>query len=92
MWRRDRRKHVPLFASLLYTNGPDMLHALFPALSRYLLLRYGIPAVLAELRLVGLRPRSSIMLSSPRPKMFRSHTLPESAIDYLYSELTCVAW
>jgi GNAT superfamily N-acetyltransferase len=92
MWRRDRRKRLPVFASVLYTSDPAVLHSLFPALSRHLLLRHGIPAVLAELRVVGLRPRSSIMLNSPRPKMFRSRTLPESAIDYLYSELTCVAW
>ena len=92
MWRRDRRKRLPIFASVLYSNEPDVLHALFPALSRHLLLRHGVLAVLAELRVVGLRPRSSIMLNSTRPKMFRSRTLPESAIDYLYSELTCVAW
>jgi hypothetical protein len=92
MWRRDRRKHLPLFASLLYINAPDILHSLFPALLRFLLVRHGIPAVLAELRVVDLRPGWSIMLNSPRPKMFRSPTLPESAIDYLYSELTCVPW
>jgi hypothetical protein len=92
MWRRDRRKRLPLLASVLYTSDPAVLHSLFPALSSHLLIRHGILAVLAELRVVGLRPRLSIMLNSTRPKMFRSRTLPESAIDYLYSELTCVAW
>jgi hypothetical protein len=92
IWRRDRRKHLPLFASLLYINAPDILHSLFPALSRFLLVRHGIPAVLAEFRVVDLRPGWSIMLNSPRSKMFRSLTVPESAIDYLYSELTCVPW
>ena len=92
MWRRDRRKRLPLFASVLYTSHPCVLHSLFPVLARHLFLRHGISAVLAELRVVGLRPRLSIMLNSPRPKMFRSRTIPDSAIDYLYSELTCVAW
>jgi hypothetical protein len=32
------------------------------------------------------------MLSSPRPKMYRSATLEPSQIDDLYSELECVPW
>jgi len=92
IWRHDRRKQLPLFASLLYTSDPDALLALLPALSVHLLRRHGVLAILAELRLIGRQPRSSIMLKKPRPKMFRSQTLSESSIDYLYSELTCVAW
>ena len=41
---------------------------------------------------VGDRPKPSIMLKSPRPKMYRSVDLRPDQIDYLYSELTCVAW
>ena len=47
---------------------------------------------MAELRVVGDRPKPSIMLKSPRPKMYRSAYLCPDQIDYLYSELTCVAW
>jgi hypothetical protein len=92
MFRRDRRKNLPLFASILYVGNPE----LFPTVGRYvfrhLLVRHGIPATLAELRVVGYRPTPSIVLKSPRPKMYRSAGLRPDQIDYLYSELTCVAW
>jgi hypothetical protein len=32
------------------------------------------------------------MLPAPRAKMFRSRDLGPDSIDYLYSELACVAW
>jgi hypothetical protein len=41
---------------------------------------------------VGHRPWPSVSLRSPRRKMFRSTRLASDQIDYLYSELVCVAW
>lgn len=92
IFRRDRRKNLPLFASVLYVTNPRLLAASWRHLGRYLLLRHGIPLTLAELRITAGRPVWSAMLASPRRKMFKSSTVAADHIDYLYSELTCVAW
>jgi hypothetical protein len=92
IYRRDRRKGLPLFASFLHVSNPSLFQVTGGHVRRHLLLRRGIPFTLSELRIVGSRPRLSIMLSAPRPKMYRSPTLRAVDIDYLYSELTCVAW
>ena len=92
IFRKDRRKNLPLFASVLYVGNPKLFRLIARYVFRHLLVRYGIPATLAELRVVGDRPKPSIMLKSPRPKMYRSVGLRSDQIDYLYSELTCVAW
>jgi hypothetical protein len=91
IYRRVRRKRLPIFASLLYVGNPH----LFSHTNRYffghLLLRHGIPFTLSELRVGGHRPVPSVMVKA-RPKMYRSASLSPNQIDYLYSELTCVAW
>ena len=92
IYRRDRRKNLPVFASILYVSNPDLFATAAPELARYLLFRDGILAILAELRIVIHRPKSSFMLSSPRRKMFKSDRLKPEDIDDLYSELVCVAW
>jgi hypothetical protein len=92
MFRKDRRKNLPLFASILYVGNPKLFRTVAKYVFRHLLARHGIAATLAELRVVGDRPKPSIMLKSPRPKMYRSADLRPDQIDYLYSELTCVAW
>jgi|RhiMethySRZTD1v2_1073278.scaffolds.fasta_scaffold440510_2 hypothetical protein len=92
MFRRDRRKRLPLFASILHVGNPKLFRTTARFVFRHLLIRYGILLTMAELRVVGDRPRPSIMLKSPRPKMYRSAYLRSDQIDYLYSELTYVAW
>jgi len=92
VFRRDSRKGLPLFASFIYVSEPALFRVTSGHVQRHLLLRHRIPFTLSELRIVGSRPRLSIMLSSPRPKMYRSPTLGTGDIDYLYSELACVAW
>ena len=92
MFRKDRRKNIPVFASMLYVSDINLLHAMFRPLSRHLLFRHRVLAILAELRVVGRRPRPSITLRAPRRKMYRSTHLQPDQIDYLYSELACVAW
>jgi hypothetical protein len=92
MFRRDRRKGLPLFASILYVGNLELFRTTAKFVFRHLLFRYGIPLTLAELRVAGDRPKPSIRLKSPRPKMYRSAYLCPEQIDYLYSELTCVAW
>lgn len=90
--RRDRRKRLPIFGSILYVSNPDLFHDATRQISRHLLVRHGVLATLAELRVVGPRPRASLMLRNPRPKMFKSDRIVAGQVDYLYSELTSVAW
>jgi hypothetical protein len=92
MFRKVRRKGLPVFAAILYVSNPDMFRRGVPALIRHLLIRHQVLATLAELRIVGHRPRLSVMLRSPRPKMYRSASLEPAQIDDLYSELACVPW
>ena len=93
MFRRDRRRKLPLFASLLYVSRPEVFLSTARLVQRHLLLRHGIPATLVEKRLVGgALPRPAFVVRSPRTKMFRSNALEPDEVDYLYSELTWVAW
>ena len=92
VFRKDRRKNLPLFASILHVSHPDVFRRLARPFGRHLLLRHGAAASLTEQRVVEHRPRWSYGLRSPRQKMFRSARLEPAQIDYLYSELVCVAW
>lgn len=92
IFRRDRRKNLALFASLLYVSNPPLFRETATVFFRYLLVRHRVAATLVELRIVGHRPARSHILRTSRPKMFRSTSLKPSQIDYLYSELTCVPW
>ncbi|SEB56556.1 hypothetical protein SAMN04489844_0542 [Nocardioides exalbidus] len=91
--RRDRRKRMPVFATLLHVSDPAVLARAGHAPYRHLLLRHHTLVTLAEHRVAGRPPRLSRPLRAPRRRMYRSaHQTPASAIDYLYSELTCVPW
>jgi hypothetical protein len=92
VFRRDRRKSLPLFASLIYVGDRVLFRAGQRLVYRHLLLRHGIPFTLVELRVSQSRPRAAVTLRTPRPRMYRSPTLSPDQIDYLYSELACVAW
>jgi hypothetical protein len=87
MFRRERRKRLPLFASILYIGNPVLFRDCAPHFYRYLLLRRGIPATLAEVRVVGHHPARSVMVAGWQ-KMYLSEDLEPAQIDYLYSELT----
>jgi hypothetical protein len=90
--RKDRRRKVPLFASILHVGDPEVFARHQGIVYRHLLLRHGAAATLVEPRVTGRAPRRGRRLASARPKMFRSSSLKAEDIDYLYSELTCVAW
>jgi len=92
VFRKDRRRDLPLFASLLHVSDPDLLRRMARPLACHLLLRHGACATLAERRIVRHKPPGSRPLRSPRKKMFRSKRLQPAQIDYLYSELVCLAW
>jgi hypothetical protein len=91
VFRKDRRKSVPLFASILYVSNPELFRRMARPLARHLLVRHGAAATLVEDRVVE-RPRPSIGLRAQRRKMFRSAYLEPGDIDYFYSELVCVSW
>ena len=92
MFRRVRRKDLPIFAVILHVSNPELFRRAIVPLTRHLLVRHRVLATLAELRIVEHRPRLSLMLPSPRPKMYRSGSLEPPQIDDLYSELVCVPW
>ncbi|QGN35620.1 hypothetical protein GJV80_14890 [Microlunatus sp. Gsoil 973] len=93
VFRRDRRKGLPLFASPLYVGGdPAVLEAAWPSVTSHILLAHHLPATLAERRILGFTPRRGFELRSPRPKMTRGGRLAATDIDYLYSELALVEW
>ena len=92
MFRRDRRKRLRLFATPLYRGGSASCveNAWGPIRAR--LLRLGLPFTLAEHRVLGFSRGLGTSLAHPRPKMFRGDGIRADEIDYLYSELTLVAW
>ncbi len=93
--RRDRRKELPVFASLLHIGNPEMFNKHLSTFGRHLLYRRGLLCSLVEVRLLGRQPASAYRVPAPRPKMFRScrgTALPADAVDNLYSELALVAW
>jgi hypothetical protein len=92
MFRKDRRKRLPLFATILYVSHPRLFRAMARPLARHLLVRHGAFATLLEAHVVAHRPWPSVELPTPRPRMFRSPSLDAADIDYLYSELTCMRW
>ena len=92
VFRKDRRKGLPLFASILHVSDPELFRAMSGPLARHLLLRHGAAATLVERAVVEHRPRLSLTVESPRRKMFRSPSLEPAQIDYLYSELVCLSW
>lgn len=92
VFRRDTRKRIRAFASVLYVSDPDLFRRSLRRIGAHLLLRYGIAATIIEDRVAGGRGRGTIPLSQTRPKMFKSSTLAADSIDYLYSELACLEW
>jgi hypothetical protein len=92
IFRRDRRKGLPLFASILHVSNPELFRAMSGPLARHLLVRHRIPVTLIEHAVVDHRPRFSRTVESPRQKMFKSSALGPAQIDYLYSELVCLSW
>jgi hypothetical protein len=91
VYRRDRRKRLPLFVSVLHASDPGLFAESARLFSRYVLLRHGVPFSLMERRVVGRSSWPCRVVGSPRPRMFRGDLAPEQ-VDYLYSELAAVPW
>lgn len=93
LFRMDRRKgSPPMFASILHSTAPDLLRAMLRPVGRYLLFHHRAVAMLIERQVLDPLPRMAPTVESPRRKMFRSHSLRATDIDYLYSELLSLAW
>jgi hypothetical protein len=90
--RKGWRNLPPLFAVILHVSNPELFRRAILPLTRHLLIHHGLLATMAELRIVGTRPRVSFMHPSPWPKMYRSASLEPSQIDDLYSEMVCFDW
>ncbi|NEN04794.1 hypothetical protein G3T36_02820 [Diaminobutyricibacter tongyongensis] len=93
VYRRERRKGLPLFAVPLYVGGErDLLRMAWPRVGAHLL-RRGLPFTLAERRLIGFTPSGpGRTFEHNRYKMFRDKGTDGASLDYLYSELTLVEW
>ena len=92
IFRRDRRKQLPLFVTVLHVSNPGLFRRMARPLCRHMLLHHHAAATLGEHRNLGYRPRFGLTLETERRKMFRSATLEPAQIDDLYSELVCVPW
>jgi hypothetical protein len=73
-------------------SDPELFARAAPAVARHVLVRHRVPVLLVEERVAGGSPRGSLRLGGSRARMFRSDHLGADDVDYLYSELTCVAW
>jgi hypothetical protein len=91
MFRDHRVKHVPC-ALILHVSNPELFRRAIGSLTRHLLVRHRLLATLADLPILGHRPRLSFMRPGFWPKMYRSASLEPEHIDCLYSELVCVPW
>ncbi|OKH69943.1 hypothetical protein EB72_26825 [Mycobacterium sp. SWH-M1] len=89
MYRESRHTTGARTAVLLHVSDPDLFHQEVIPLTRHLLLRHGLVATVADLQLIGHKPRLAIG-TQRRPRMFRSATLSPEQIDELYSELVCI--
>ncbi|TVZ02876.1 hypothetical protein EAS64_20565 [Trebonia kvetii] len=91
IYREMRFKNIPIVAVILHVSNPGLFRRSIVPLTRYLLVRHGLVGTLAELRIIGRRPRLAFRLHS-WPKMYYSTSLEARQIDDLYSELVCVPW
>jgi hypothetical protein len=94
LYRRDRRKRLPVFATPLHVVGDaELLATAWGGVASYLL-RKGFLATLAERRVLGFTPGGiGRALRNPRAKMFKpADTVTAGDVDYLYSELTLLEW
>lgn len=94
VFRRVRRKRLPLFAAVIHVSDRALFAEVSGLVYRDLLLRHRLPFTLVENRVVGSAvPWHSRRLASQRPKMYLSRTgAPPESVSQLYSELTQVPW
>lgn len=90
--RRDRRKGLPLFVTVVHVSDPELFRRHRRRVFAYALLTLRAPFTLLELRVVRHRPRLAYRLPTARPKMVKTKKIDPESVDYLYSELTELPW
>jgi len=90
VYRRVRRKRMPLFASIIHVSAPGLFPRAVGPLGAHLLFR-GMPVLLAEHRIVG-GPVARSRTVQGRPKLFLGADVEPADVDDLYGEMTCVPW
>jgi hypothetical protein len=90
MYRRVRRKRLPLFGSLVHVGDTALFARGVGPLGAHLLVR-GMPVLLAERRIVG-GPVAWSRTVQGRTKLFKGADVEPGDIDDLYSEITSVPW
>ncbi|WP_198409970.1 hypothetical protein [Microlunatus flavus] len=91
VYRRDRRKGLPLFATILHVSDAGLFRSAYGAVAGHLLRRGAVASIL-ESRVADVSPPLGRPFHQNRPKMVKSSAVDERDVDYLYSELTCVPW
>jgi hypothetical protein len=91
LFRDHRVKHVPC-ALILHVSNRELFRRAIGSLTRHLLVRHRLLVTLADLPILGHRPRLSLVRRGLWPKMYRSASLEPGQIDCLYSEIVCVPW
>jgi len=74
MFRKRWWKGRPVFAAILYVSNPSLFQRTVTSLARYLLVHYRLLATFAELRIVGIRPRTSFVLPYPKTLVRRHNS------------------
>jgi hypothetical protein len=92
VFRKERYKRLRAFVTVLHVGNPGLYREFTRPLARHLLFHHGAIGTLAEPRVLGHRPRPSYSIRAPRRRMFRGSGIDPRHVDYLYSELVCVAW
>ena len=90
--RRDRRKGLPVFASIVHVSDQVQFERLSGTVYHYVLTRMRRPFTLVDRHVLPVRPRHAIDLGSIRTKMIKSKGIAPQDVDYLYSELTEISW
>lgn len=90
MYRRVRRKRLPLFGAVVHVGDTALFARGVASLGAHLLVR-GMPVLLAERRIVG-GPVAWSRTVQGRTKLFRAADVEAGDVDDLYSEITCVPW
>ena len=80
MFRQRWWRRVPFFAAILHVSNPELFQHATGPLARYLLFRHRAVVTVAELRLIGRKPRFSFRL--PQPKAITGKHDPWLIRDY----------
>lgn len=88
-YRREHRKGIPLI-HYLHVGDPDLFWRLRRRLTSRLLARHRAFATIYEQGVTRGRPRLSLWLRTPTPRLFRGERVGRDDVSLLYTELACL--